>query len=150
MASEWRRGIWSLNLNGKLALGATTQQLNINGNETIVGADGTVRSFNGGLLALPSNSGQFSQTHFSVVPEIGVTIGCQLTDTIRLYAGYNFLYWTNVIRPGAQIDRNLDVTQIPNFNIAGATPASGSNPSVPFKQSDFWAQGLVVGLEFRY
>ena len=38
-----------------------------------------------------------------------MTLGYQLTETVRLYAGYNFLYWTNVARPGAQIDRNLDV-----------------------------------------
>ncbi len=148
--SEWKRGQWSLDLRGKLALGATEQQVNINGIETITPPGGATSTFNGGLLALPSNIGNHSKTEFSVVPEVGLTLGYQLTSTIRLYAGYNFLYWTNVVRPGEQIDRNLDVTQIPNFNIAGAKPISPSTPNVPFQQSNYWAQGIMIGIEFRY
>jgi hypothetical protein len=147
---QWRRGPWVFDVIGKLALGATTQHLNINGSETIVAPDGTVSNFTGGLLALPGNIGQFNKTKFSVVPEIGLTVGYQLTDNVRLYAGYNFLYWTNVARPGQQIDRNLDVTKIPNFAAPGVQPTGQNNPMVPFKQSDYWAQGLVFGLEFRY
>ncbi len=148
--SEWKRGPWSLDVRGKLALGATEQQLTINGIESITAANGTTSNFTGGLLALPSNIGSYYKTEFSVVPEVGLTIGYQLTSAIRLFAGYNFLYWTNVARPGEQIDRNLDVTQIPNFNIAGAKPTAQPTPTVPFKQSDYWAQGIVIGIEFRY
>src|SRR5207245_507774 len=100
--------------------------------------------------ALSSNIGQHNRTVFSVVPEVGLTLGYQLTDTIRLYAGYNFLYWTNVVRPGEQIDRNLDVTKIPNFTVAGARPAAVTAPVVPFKETDFWAHGIVIGVELRY
>jgi hypothetical protein len=148
--SEWKYGPWSLDVRGKLALGATEQQLTINGIESITAANGTTSSFNGGLLALPSNIGNHYKTHFSVVPEVGLTVGYQVTNAIRVYAGYNFLYWSNVARPGEQIDRNLDVTQIPNFTIAGARPTGQPNPSVPFKQSDYWAQGILIGIEFRY
>jgi Putative beta barrel porin-7 (BBP7) len=150
LVSEWKQGPWSLDLTGKLALGATNQLISIAGSETIVAPNGTSTSFNGGLLALPSNIGNHNQTHFSVVPEVGLTLGYQLTDMVRLYAGYNFLYWTDVVRPGQQINTNLDVTQIPNFNVAGAKPTGLNVPSVPFKESDFWAQGIVVGFEIRY
>ena len=56
-----------------------------------------------------------------------------------------------MIRPGGQIDRNLDVTQIPNFTIA-VRHADGTTASwaVLFKESDFWAQGMMLGIEFRY
>ena len=91
---ERKYGAWSLDVRGKLALGATEQQLDINGIETITAANGSMNSFNGGLLALPSNIGSHYKTKFSVVPEIGVTLGYQVTPTIRLFAGDNFLYWT--------------------------------------------------------
>ncbi len=103
----------------------------------------------GGLLALNSNIGRFHKDHFSFVPEIGMNVGYQLNDNIRVFAGYNFLYWTGVLRPGDQIDRALDVTRIPNFPVAAA-PVSGLHPSVPFKTTDFWATGVNVGIEFRY
>ena len=150
VAGEWKRGPWFVDLRGKLALGATDQRIDINGSETITDAAGNTRNFNGGLLALSSNIGRFHKTQFSVVPELGVTLGYQLTDTVRLYAGYNILYWTRVVRPGDQIDRNLDVTKIPNFAVAGATPTGQNFPGVLFKQTDYWAQGLVLGFEIRY
>ncbi len=148
--SEFRRGPWSLDLRGKLALGNTHQHLTIDGSEQIIAPNGTVQNFRGGLLALPSNIGQYSRDRFSVVPEIGISLGYQLTEHLRVSVGYNFLYWTNVLRPGNQIDRVLDVTQIPNFNIAGSAPTGQNRPTVPFKETDYWAHGLTVGLEFRY
>jgi hypothetical protein len=147
---EWKRGRWSVDVQGKLALGATDERIDINGMETITDATGTTRTFNGGLLALSSNIGSFHKTQFSVVPELGVTLGYQLTETVRVYAGYNILYWTRVARPGDQIDRNIDVTKIPNFTVAGVTPTGQNVPAVPFKQTDYWAQGLVLGFEIRY
>jgi hypothetical protein len=150
LEGRYRAGRWSLDGRFTLALGGTHQSLTIDGMETIVSPDGTVRMFRGGLLALPSNIGHFSQNRFSVVPEVGINLGYQLTDRLRAYAGYNFLYWSNVLRPGEQIDRVLDITQIPNFAPPG-TPSAGQNrPRVSFKESDFWAQGITFGLEFTY
>jgi hypothetical protein len=53
-----------------------------------------------------------------------------------------------VVRPGDQIDRAVDVTQIPNFSGGAVTPTGVARPGVPFKQTDFWAQGLTAGLQF--
>jgi hypothetical protein len=150
LEGRYRVGRWSLDGRITLALGGTHQSLTIDGMETLVAPDGTVRMFRGGLLALPSNIGHFSQNRFSVVPEVGINLGYQLTDRVRAFAGYNFLYWSNVVRPGEQIDPVLDITQIPNFAPPG-TPSAGQNrPRVSFKESDFWAQGLTFGLEFTY
>jgi hypothetical protein len=44
----------------------------------------------------------------------------------------------------------LDVTSIPNFPVAGATPTGQNRPAPTFKESDFWAQGLTLGFEFKY
>ncbi|MGG7379585.1 BBP7 family outer membrane beta-barrel protein, partial [Escherichia coli] len=60
----------------------------------------------GGLLALPSNIGNFQRNRFGVVPQVGLKVGYNLTDNLRVYVGYDFLWWCNVVRPGDQIDTN--------------------------------------------
>ena len=150
--AEVGRGPWSLEVLGKLALGDTSQQININGGQRVTNlVTGVTTPFVGGLLALPTNIGSHHQDHFSVVPEVNATVSYHFNEHWRVFAGYDFLYWTNVVRPGQQIDRQLDESLIPNFDRVGPGVSSGLNrPAVPFRQSDFWAQGLNLGLEFRY
>ena len=102
-----------MNARGLLAIGDTAQQLTISGSQRFCHYGRCI--FTGGVLALPSNIGHFNHNAFSFVPEIGVNVGYQILPCLRGFVGYNFLYSTNVIRPGTSIDRSLDVTQIPNF-----------------------------------
>jgi hypothetical protein len=143
------RGHWSLDLLGKLALGENREMVNITGGQVIVSPAGAVSTFGGGLLALPSNGGHFTRDRFAVLPEVGVNLGWQATDWCRLLLGYNFLYWSSVVRPGDQIDRVLDVTQIPNFGVS-APPTGLGRPAAVVRGTDFWAQGVNFGVEFRY
>ena len=86
-----------------------------------------------------------------MVPETELNVGYQLTPHARAFVGYDLLYWSTVVRPGDQIDPVLDVTQIPNFALLhGQTPTNQGRPLVPFKESGFWAQGMNIGIEFRY
>jgi hypothetical protein len=149
--AEWRWGRWFLDARGKLALGGTYHEVKVDGSQVFVGPDGRTQRFTGGLLALPSNIGTYQRGSFTVVPEITLNVGYQVTDHFRAFVGYNFLYWSSVVRPGQQIDRVLDETLIPNFNIINPVPPAGQNrPAMPFEKSDFWAQGLNVGFELRY
>ncbi|HKB38895.1 MAG TPA: BBP7 family outer membrane beta-barrel protein [Gemmataceae bacterium] len=163
LTGELRRGRWSLETRGLVALGVTHQTLTINGTASFVPpAAGMAAQQPGGLLALPgANIGRFTTDHFGVVPELGLTLGYQLTDAIRLTAGYNLIYWSSVLRPGDQIDRRLDITKIPDFldrDAAGnfidsngqiVKPVPGA-PRPLLRETDFWAQGFTLGLEFRY
>jgi hypothetical protein len=142
-------GPWSVDGRFKLGLGATQQTLEIDGGQRFVAPDGTVGNFKGGLLALPSNIGHFSQARFSVVPEFGITLGYQLTPRARAFLGYNLLYWTDVVRPGDAIDTHLNVSQIPNFR-TNSPPSNINRPLPIFHQSDVWAQGLLLGLEITF
>jgi hypothetical protein len=99
----------------------------------------------GGFLALPTNMGHFDRDHFAVVPEFGLHFGYQVTDHVRAFAGYTFLYWDNVVRPGNQIDLTVNPSQVPPHTLVGAP-----RPAFAFQGSDFWAQGLDFGLEFRF
>jgi hypothetical protein len=134
---------------GKLALGGNEEIANIAGATRFAPASGIPVINSGGLLALPTNSGRFTHSEFAVVPELGVHLGYQLAPHIRLIAGYNFLYWSRVVRSGDQIDRGLNPTQIPVVQSPGAL-AGPARPAFSFHETDFWAQGGSFGLEFRY
>ncbi|HMC65633.1 MAG TPA: BBP7 family outer membrane beta-barrel protein [Gemmataceae bacterium] len=151
LLTEWRRGRWSLDARWKVALGATHEVVNITGAQLVTPPGGSTSVFVGGLDALPSNIGRHDRTRFAVVPEVGVNLGFNFTPWLRGFLGYNFLYWSNVVRPGEQIDREINVRQIPGPNF----PTGGSNttvarPTVPFKSTDFWAHGVNLGLELKY
>jgi hypothetical protein len=146
MLIELKRGCWSLDMRGKIALGGTTQTAQIGGSELDTSLNtGAQARFNSGLLALPSNIGRFSRDQFSVVPEVGINIGYQVCEHLRLFVGYNFIYWNNVSRPGGLIDPVLNTTQQ-----SGGTLVGPARPAFAFHNTDFWAHGVNFGLELRY
>lgn len=144
---RWRR--WFLGGTFKLAMGDMSEQVRIGGNTVFTPAGGTPIAQNGGVLALASNIGTFTKNRFAVVPEAGLKFGLQVTEHMRIFAGYNFLYLSDVVRPGDQIDRRVNTNQFPSV-FSGTTLAQPALPAVLFKQTDFWAQGLTAGMEFRY
>lgn len=153
--ARWYWGRWSVDTRAQVALGDTVQILGITGGQQFIPgiptAGGVAQHFTGGLLALPSNIGLFHHNVFSVVPEASINLGYQFLPNLRGFIGYNFLYWSNVIRPGTSIDRVLDVTQIPNFPLhPEPPPVPGLHPAPAFHQVGLWAQGLTFGVEFVY
>jgi hypothetical protein len=139
------RGRWDLELLGKVALGLTHEIVDINGSTLITPPGGPTSAFAGGLLAQPTNVGRFARDAFAVAPEAGINIGFQITPHIRILAGYSFVLVSQVVRPGDQIDRVVNSTQL-----TGGTLMGPIRPAVLFRTSDFWAQGLNAGLEFRF
>jgi Putative beta barrel porin-7 (BBP7) len=140
-------GRWTFDLTGKLAIGVTRQYVDINGSVTPL-SGGPVSGLPGGLLALNSNIGPHNHQQFSVVPEIGLKASYDLTSHLKVFAGYNFLYWTGVVRPGGQIDRVLDENRIPGFPAAAA--ASGTHPVATSPHENLWAQGVNFGLLYKW
>jgi hypothetical protein len=135
---------------GKLALGGTRQTLRIDGSQfRRRPGELPVVVTNGGLLATPTNIGEFQRDRFSVVPEVFVSLGYQLTPNLRVFAGYNFLYWTNVIRPGSEVDRVVDLAFVPNTGL-NVLPTGLNRPAPQFRDVDFWAQGLSLGIDLRW
>jgi hypothetical protein len=142
-------GRFDLDLRALVALGVTNSQVTVSGFQRRTRPGETTQTFTGGLLAAGPNLGTFRKSGFSVVPEVTFNVGYMLTPRLRGYVGYNFLYWSGVLRPGDQIDRTVDVTFVPNPPQA-ATPSGQLRPTVPFTRSDFWAQGVHLGLELRW
>jgi hypothetical protein len=132
----------------KIGAGATNSLFIIDGSSTLNAINGTHVTVPGGTLTQLSNIGRYSSTEFSVVPELTLTAGYQFTPTIRLTAGYTLLYWTHVMRVGNNIDRNVDPGQVPTAAFPTITP--GTQPGFPAIRTDFWAQGVNVGMELKY
>ena len=64
------------------------------------------------------------------------------------FIGYDFMYWSQVVRPGSQVDRNINLSQSSVFG-SGALMGPAS-PSAVINHTDFWAQGITLGLEFQF
>jgi hypothetical protein len=141
---------WSVDALIKVAVGETHEIVGIGGSRTVTAAAvGSPITLPGGLLALPTNSGRFSRNRFAVLPEADFNIGYQLSCHVRARVGYSFLYLSEVARPGDQIDRVINQSQILSPGSPG-TLVGPARPAFSFKGTDFWAQGVNVGLEFRF
>jgi hypothetical protein len=144
IAGEWTRGLWSLEWRGKVALGANLSSAQISG-ATTTSFGGVTTTAPGGLLALSSNIGNFSQTRFSAVPEVSVKAGYQVAPQWRIVAGYDLLYWTGVQRAGGLIDTIVNPNLLPP-----ATPGGPQRPQPVFNTSPLLAQGFNVGVRYDY
>ncbi len=145
-----RWGRFDLTARGSVALGATHQELTIDGFQSRLRPGMTTPDiFRGGLLATPTNIGSYTRDRFGVVPELTLNGGYWVTPALKLYAGYNVLFWSNVLRPGDQIDRVVDVTTVPNppMNVASSGMA---RPRPTFVESALWAHGIQLGAEWRW
>lgn len=98
-----------------------------------------------GLLVQYSNIIDETRVAFSAVPELQVNLGWAPTEWFRAQVGYGFTAWTNVLRAGDQVDPVVNTDQINGPDYTG--PA---RPTVPWKESTFWAQGFSIGAEFRW
>jgi hypothetical protein len=139
---------WSLEILTKVAIGNTHQTATISGQTIKTTTDGTT-SFDAGMLALGTNSGTFQQDAFTVIPQLGLELGYQLSCHWRAYLGYNLLFWGNVWRSGDQIDLQIDPRNVPSnpaFQPTSALPF----PQFPGQATSFWAQGINVGVERRF
>ena len=100
-----------------------------------------------GIFATPANSGVTSSNKLAVVPEVQVKLGYDITPAVRVTVGYDFIYWSNVVRPTDQIDRNVVKGQ---FFQEDPNSTSLAYPQRLDKTTDFYAQGLSVGLQARF
>jgi hypothetical protein len=142
-------GMLAIDFRGKLALGQMQQVADVNGTTNALSPNGTTTIFQGGLYALGSNSGRHQRDELAFIPEVGLNVGWQVTRHWKVSVGYSFLWVSTVARAGEQIDPVVNVSQFPIRS--GNGPLVGpARPAFNFDGTDFWAQGLHLGLELRY
>ncbi len=145
LEAEFCRGRWSLEMLAKMALGNNYRVATINGITNITVPGQATATHAGGLLALPTNMGSFADNDFAIIPQFGIELGYRLNCHLQLHVGYNFIYWTDVVRGAEQIDFGINPSQIPPGTLSGE-----ARPAFEFVDSDFWAQGLNLGLEVTF
>jgi hypothetical protein len=113
---------------------------------------GVIRpSVAGGIvLPPPHRESHFSRDRLTLVPEVGVNLGYQFTDRLRAFFGYDFLYMTSVVRPGNPFEREIVVNQALRTVFPGNPAGPGSPLMIHVTGSEFWAQGIHAGIEYRY
>ncbi len=95
-----------VNLTGKIAFGLPWKSATVYGSTSIT-ANGTSSSA-ADCWRLPTNRGSYNRTQTAYVPEAIATVGCHLTPWASVFVGYNFLYISNLARPGKLIDTTLN------------------------------------------
>lgn len=143
------RGYWTYDSMFRMGIGITRQTATLAGQTTVndPSLDPATQTYQGGLLTQTSNIGSYSQDQFAVVPEFRFNLGYQATDHWRATVGYTFIYWSNVVRPGDHISRDLNTDFLP----PAADPFTGSQrPAFAWNTTDYWVQGVSIGAEYRW
>jgi hypothetical protein len=138
---------FSFDITGKLALGGTQQQADISG-YTIVRTNGVVtQNTPGHVLTQTSNIGSYDRNRFAAMPELIMRLGYS-TGRMNFTLGYNFIAISSIVRAGNTIDENVN----PNLSpiIPAANPSNEQRPAFNFNATDFWAQGLSLGVSLKY
>ncbi|VTR99134.1 BBP7 family outer membrane beta-barrel protein [Tuwongella immobilis] len=150
---RWNR--WVIGGGTKIGIGVMHQELEVFGQSTlspgfpnpVTGIPSATSVVPGGLLTNVNNIGRFNRDEFAVVPEVNVQVGFALTRYATLFAGYNFLYLSDVVRPGDQMVGTVNTGLVPtsvNYGFGGAGAAS------PTVTSEYWIHGLNFGLQLQF
>ena len=129
----------------RVALGDNKRTAQINGGTTITNF-GVTNSYTGGLLAQRSNIGNYEESEFTMIPELGFNFGIRATRCLHFTVGYSVLYFPNVWRASEQIDPDINPTLIPPQSVA----AGALRPRFRAIEDDYWANGLNFGAELRF
>jgi hypothetical protein len=133
--AEARMGWFFASAMGAVSLGTTRESVTVNGVSTFTPTTGAGAASPNGIFAQQSNSGRRVRDEFAVAPEAHIRLGASLTRSVCVFAGYDLFFISDVARPGDQIDRG----------------ANGNAKPLPlFNRTEFWAQGLSLGMELSY
>jgi hypothetical protein len=135
---------FTIDVVAKAALGVMHQTVNVFGDNTQL--NGVVAP--GGLLSSAFDQGNHTRDRIAFIPEVNVKLGYQILPSMRVYVGYDCLYLSSVVRPGAQ--NGLSSTTI-QANVGGTNSTITVNqPSYRYKANDLVVNGINFGMEFRY
>jgi hypothetical protein len=147
----WNWWFVNLSLAGKVALGGVHQQVDIGGSTTFFSPLlKQPLTTAGGLLTQPSNIGSYHRNVFAVLPSLEANLTFEITAQIHLLVGYQFLYLSDVARPGNQIDPVVNRDQLPTSQLFNPALSGPARPEFHFHSEDFWAQGLTLGLSIWF
>ncbi len=141
--AETACGKWSFSSGTKFGLGNMHQVSRVSGlfTETPPTNVGTPVSERRGLLAQRSNSITQTRDAFAFIPQIDLKMGYQVRCNLRFDVGYSFMYFSNVVLGGNQIDSNIDIANILQIPTA---------PGPKFETDSLILHGLSLGGTYTF
>jgi hypothetical protein len=172
---QFNYGRWSLGMGATVGLGDMHESADIAGGSTLAynsnittstsltkGLDPVIPKFassststaianlsaSGGVYAQTNAIGHYVRDTFAAVPELNLKLAYAFTPAITGYVGYNVLYVSNVIRASDLVTGLVNPALLP----VGAAYGSPSTIHTinPFPSTDYWLQGINLGICFRY
>jgi hypothetical protein len=138
-------GRWFAELTAQIAPGVSHQMVDVTGGFTSVNYGAS--SGPEGVFAQPANEGRRVASRFAFTTDSELKIGYDVSPNVRLTLAYEHIYYSSVVRPTDQIDRNIPKGQ--TF-LQSAPTISTTSPAKLFNTTSFYAQGLNVGVGFRF
>lgn len=137
----------SLDMLGKLAVGRMNRGVDISGGQSVLVPGAAAINQAGGVAALISNIGIFPTREWTVLPEIGATLGWQARSNLRLRLGYSALFLNDI----ARADDHLDLVLNPNlFPPAAINPTATDRPFFNPNRAALTIHSISIGAEFTY
>jgi hypothetical protein len=143
-------GCVTLDVTGKLAMGGVSERVRIEGvaQSQVQGQPPQTFPNQSILFVQPTNAGTYSRGMFAVVPEVLLKLGFQVTPHVRATIGYDLLTVSNVERPGAAVDAGVNPSRTQFIQVR--QQSNLPRPAFGFSGTDFWAQGLTLGVTMTY
>jgi hypothetical protein len=139
---------------GEIAVGYVHESVEADGLSRFLGntiptgfAAGQLIQYPAGVFAQGLQLGRRIQDPFAVVPQLGLQVGYNVSSNVRVYAGYDILYVSDVVRAGDQLDRRM---ALPTAGALGVNGIITVPPVAGFNHTDFWAQGFTFGASFKF
>jgi hypothetical protein len=106
-------------------------------------------NINGGLIVAPADNGQVRHTdRVAFVPEANLSLAFDPCCWVRLFAGYDVIYFSTVAKVGNVTTTAVTTTGV-TFGQQTVTTTT-VNPGFRFGGQHSTLQGLNLGVEFRY
>ncbi len=165
--AELRFGPVFIDFTNSVAIGPVHEVIEIGGRTQALTPGGGILP--GGLLAVGSgvetvvgpfnnptafvrqgNLGRYVADRIAYVPEVGLQVGAYVTQHVKVMVGYDFLYISDVSRPGFQVNPVINGRFVPTSPAFGSTSGPPAAPFYPGGHDDFYAHGVRFGVEVRY
>ncbi len=149
LQANYRRCNWGVDVLTRFAFGNMHQTVSISGATIATDANGGVDVRDSGLLAqAATNVGVHIQDEFAFMNDTGIKLSYYATQRFKLSLGYSLMYWSNVVRPGDEVNLNVDSRLLGD---PGADPDPPiTQPAFAFRTTDFLLQGINVGMQFDF
>lgn len=145
LQSSTLRNRWTAQVSSLVAIGQVRNRVRLAGSTTSTVPGFANETIGGGLIVGPDMVGTGESQEFGVVPQARVNFGYFLTRNLQFNAGYNFLYFFDVVRP----DSFLDVTRA-GSGISRRVPAVPARTDLPTPDDGVWLHGASLGLTFTW